>query len=269
MIFQAFSIKTPVFPTSGLHNRHSFGPPPAPPGMNEISKKHGERLCFLEIFVNYVKNELKKHRFCGTLFTNKCRADGILFLPTHIHDNGRGGTMCSNTKQRIGTALRQLMNERPFDKITVQNLMDATNMKRQSFYYHFRDTRDVLLWICRQELVEPLRSSELDYVDWALYALELVEQDRVFYRRVLNAAHPAFVREIGAQVLWPRIARLIYGSAVQAGLDANQRFVVDFFVHAALEQYLRFISSRVPLDRRVARQRIGCLLATVQFGRGG
>ena len=176
--------------------------------------------------------------------------------------------MCSNTtKQRIGMALRQLMTERPFDKITVQNLMDATNMKRQSFYYHFRDTRDVLLWICRQELVEPLRRSELETLEWYMLALDIVERDRPFYRKLLAAAHPEFVREIGAQVLWQRTARLLYGSVPETDLNANQRYVVDFFIQAILGQFLRFASGRKPLDRTVAREHMGALLAVIRGSR--
>ena len=38
------------------------------------------------------------------------------------------------------------MQERPFHKITVQDLMNQANMKRQSFYYHFQDIYEVLEW---------------------------------------------------------------------------------------------------------------------------
>lgn len=172
--------------------------------------------------------------------------------------------MCgSTTKQRIGAALRQLMNERPFDKITVQNLMDATSMKRQSFYYHFRDTRDVLLWLFRQELVEPLLRSELDFVDWAMLALELVDKDRSFYRKLLSAVHPDFIREIGTQVLWSRTCHLVYGAGQTTALSAEQRYVVEFFVQALLEQFLRFAGGWTSLDRHLSRERIGALCAAI------
>lgn len=173
--------------------------------------------------------------------------------------------MCgSTTKQHIGAALRQLMGERPFDKITVQNLMDETCMKRQSFYYHFRDTRDVLLWLCRQELLEPLGRSELAFPEWYLLALDIVEKDRPFYRRAAAAANPEFVRMIGAQVLSPRVTRLFYGDIPETELDANQRFVTDFFIQAILGQFLRFVSGRTPLDRRAAREQIDALLAVLR-----
>ena len=63
--------------------------------------------------------------------------------------------MCSNTKQKIARALKQLMSERPLSKITVQDLMESAQMKRQSFYYHFQDIYDVLGWICEQQLGQP------------------------------------------------------------------------------------------------------------------
>lgn len=53
-----------------------------------------------------------------------------------------------DTKQRIALALHQLMKERPVRKITVQDLMERTQMTRQSFYYHFQDIQDVLAWSC-------------------------------------------------------------------------------------------------------------------------
>lgn len=169
--------------------------------------------------------------------------------------------MCGNTtKHRIGAALRQLMAEQPFEKITVQNLMDATNMKRQSFYYHFRDTRDVLLWLCRQELAEPMLRSELPYADWLIHALEIVEQDRSFYRKLLSAIHPDFIRELGKQILWHRTITMLYGNISETQLDSNQRFVADFFTQALLEQFLRFASGRVPLQKEASRERIAALL---------
>ena len=176
--------------------------------------------------------------------------------------------MCGNTtKHRIGAALRQLMTDQPFEKITVQNLMDATNMKRQSFYYHFRDTRDVLLWICLQELAEPLLRSDLPYADWLILAMEIVDRDRAFYRKLLNAIHPDFIREMGRQILWHRTTTMLYGNISDTQLDTNQRFVADFIVQALLEQFLRFISGRVPLQTQVSRERISALLNVVRPSR--
>ena len=167
--------------------------------------------------------------------------------------------MCSNTKKKIAMALRQLMNERPFDKITVQNLMDVTQMKRQSFYYHFQDTRDVLMWICRRDVFEPLMASELEFEDWVLLALELLDNDRCFYRKLLKAAHLDFLQEFDT-IIEPRMLHLLYPGRSLSQLSDNQRFVLDFITDAACLRIIRFVDSRDPMDPAAIRPHVEHLI---------
>lgn len=170
--------------------------------------------------------------------------------------------MCGNTKTRIANALRQLMKEKPFQKITVQNLMDVTSMKRQSFYYHFQDTRDVLMWICQQELVAPLQDSELEFSDWVLMMLELLDRDRPFYRRAIHAAPTEFAALFGPQALHPRLSNLFYGIPSIRQLDSAQLFTVEFSAGGIMTCMNQFVSSRKALDRDTAARYLKCLLDT-------
>ena len=167
--------------------------------------------------------------------------------------------MCSNTKKKIAMALRQLMNERSFEKITVQNLMDVTQMKRQSFYYHFQDTRDVLMWICRREVFEPLMASDAEVEDWMIQALELLEKDRCFYRKVLKAAHLDFLQEFDT-IMEPRMLALLYPGRTLNQLTENQRFTLDFVTDAACLRIIRFVDSRDPMEPAVIRPKVEHLI---------
>jgi probable dihydroxyacetone kinase regulator len=173
--------------------------------------------------------------------------------------------MCNNTKEKIAAALRQLMAERPFQKITVRDLMDATNMKRQSFYYHFQDTRDVLMWICRQSFLEPVRDCPGDLTEQMLFALTLIDRDRSFYRRMLGAIRPDFIRALEEQILRPRMCRLLYGDNQWQQLSTEEQFVVDFTAHAASDRLIQFAESRRPLDENTVRKKIHCLLNTLHI----
>ena len=156
-------------------------------------------------------------------------------------------------------ALRRLMAERSFDKITVRDLMDLAQMKRQSFYYHFQDTRDVLMWICRREVLEPLGVSELEPEDWLMLALELLDRDRCFYRKLLKAASLEFLQEFET-ILEPRVLALIYPGRTTAQLTCSQRFFLDFVTDAACLRIIRFVDSREPLSSETARERVEYLL---------
>lgn len=173
--------------------------------------------------------------------------------------------MCCNTKQKIADAMRRQIMEKPLERITVQNLMDATNMKRQSFYYHFQDTRDVLTWICEQELAQPLKKSNLELTEWLCYALQLLDKNRCFYRRVLEAANPEFVHEFGVQVIGPRISLQLYATQNWRQLDTDRQFVVYFISQAVTNWLIQLIRSRRHLEANDARRKLRCLLDTLNM----
>lgn len=49
------------------------------------------------------------------------------------------------TRDRLGDALIELMIEKRFEEITVQQVLDRAGVARSTFYSHFRDTNDLLL----------------------------------------------------------------------------------------------------------------------------
>ena len=65
--------------------------------------------------------------------------------------------MCSDTKGRIAEAVEEMMLTKPVSKITIGSIMEQTQMKRQTFYYHYQDIYSVLEWIVECELCIPLR----------------------------------------------------------------------------------------------------------------
>jgi len=169
--------------------------------------------------------------------------------------------MCNGTKQKIASTMHEMMLRKSFDKITVKNLMDVTNMNRQSFYYHFRDTRDVLLWICQEQVFQPLSEADLEFSEWIIYGLELLNRDRLFYMRVVSVSQTDFVREFIATAIFPRVKSQLYPEV--AHLGENQTFAVDFLSNAIMDYYLRFLVSHDPLDHIDCRKKLRFLLAEV------
>ena len=169
--------------------------------------------------------------------------------------------MCNGTKQKIASTMHEMMSRKSFEKITVKNLMDVTNMNRQSFYYHFRDTRDVLMWICQERVFLPMAGSRLEFSEWIIYGLELLNRDRLFYLRVVSVSQADFVREFIAAAIFPRVKAMLYPEV--AHLGENQTFAVDFLSNAIMDYYLRFLASHEPLDPASCRNKLRFLLAEV------
>ena len=64
-----------------------------------------------------------------------------------------------NTKAIIADTLHTMMQRKNIDKITVTELVEACNISRQTFYYHFQDILEVVEWSVRQALQRALDQS--------------------------------------------------------------------------------------------------------------
>lgn len=64
------------------------------------------------------------------------------------------------TKHALAVALKELMAQRPLDKITIHDLTERCGIRRQNFYYHFEDVYDLLCWMFQEEAVSLLQQHE-------------------------------------------------------------------------------------------------------------
>ena len=51
------------------------------------------------------------------------------------------------TKNALASSLKSLMEQKPFQKINVNDICEGCGMNRKSFYYHFKDKYDLVNWI--------------------------------------------------------------------------------------------------------------------------
>ena len=84
----------------------------------------------------------------------------------------------SETKILMADTLKKLIKDRPFTKITVQDIVAACNINRNTFYYHFENNYDLLYFAYELEVQNIVNSFQnanatipqamdfiLDYID--------------------------------------------------------------------------------------------------------
>lgn len=58
------------------------------------------------------------------------------------------------TKRALAAAMKELMEQMPFSKISVSDIAEQCGMNRKSFYYHFKDKYDLVNWIFDMEYLQ-------------------------------------------------------------------------------------------------------------------
>lgn len=66
----------------------------------------------------------------------------------------------SQTKHALAAALKDLMQQKPFDKITIQDITQKCGIRRQNFYYHFADVYALLQYMFEEEAISLLKKHE-------------------------------------------------------------------------------------------------------------
>jgi AcrR family transcriptional regulator len=61
------------------------------------------------------------------------------------------------TNRHIADVFLLLTRRRPYQEITVTDIIEAAGCSRRTYYYHFKDKQDLVIWIFRSEFSEELK----------------------------------------------------------------------------------------------------------------
>lgn len=107
------------------------------------------------------------------------------------------------TEEALAAGMKHLITVMPFEKITVKEIADAANVKRPTFYNHFKDKYDVVEYILKQELVEPARTLvACDMLEEATrLILATMKKENEFYIRVVKIGEDRIFQRIVMRLL--------------------------------------------------------------------
>jgi probable dihydroxyacetone kinase regulator len=146
----------------------------------------------------------------------------------------------SITKKALGTALKEMMSQRPLAKISVGEICKECNMNRKSFYYHFKDKYDLVNWVYHTEFIEDIQTKTYaDGWDFLLDICEYFERNRSFYTNALQVTGQNSFLDYFAQFIRP-----IIGSYCEEAFetDEQQCFYATLFTDAFEAAIFRWLT---------------------------
>ena len=154
------------------------------------------------------------------------------------------------TKLALSNALKELLEERSFEKISVSDICERCHMNRKSFYYHFKDKYDLVNWIFDTEFVEVNQANAM-YAQNESFAfddrwknIEIIcdyfYENRSFYRRVLKVdgqnsfvshfrefIRPLFRLRVEALLGVEDVPEMVYDFVLDGLICAVERWLLD------------------------------------------
>ena len=149
------------------------------------------------------------------------------------------------TKRALSAALKELMNEQPFVKISVGDICERCEMNRKSFYYHFKDKYDLVNWIFDTEFVAFARKRGYTAIDDFLVDLcNYFYENRGFYQKALAIQGQDCFSDHFKEVLMPLINGQLQAIVPSDQTQEIHDFQVAFLTDAAVGTLQRWISEK-------------------------
>ena len=82
-----------------------------------------------------------------------------------------------NTKKALAASLKKIMQQKPFSKITISEIIRDCGLNRNTFYYHFEDIYALLHWMFEEEAIDVVKHFDLlfDYKDAIRFIVGYIE----------------------------------------------------------------------------------------------
>jgi len=167
--------------------------------------------------------------------------------------------MPASTKESLADALRQMMQVKPIDKITVKDLVEICGVNRQTFYYHFDDVYDLLEWVFEEDANRVL-PREVVYEHWrqdVLFFMQYLQENSAFTLNVYNSNSRLYM----LRYLEEKMERCIRSFAVIVSDGSNIdrqdfEFVVRFYAKCAIGFISRWLDLGMQLPKEITTERI-------------
>lgn len=138
-------------------------------------------------------------------------------------------SVSEQTKLQLAAALKILMAQKSMDKITIAELTNLCNIRRQSFYYHFEDIYDLLRWMIENEAISLLKQQEgaLLWKEGLLQLFRYLEENRTVCLCALKSVGRDHLRRFFEADIYAIIHRTIEQLTENIGLHNNLDSFVD------------------------------------------
>ena len=168
----------------------------------------------------------------------------------------------SITKTAMAEAMKALMSEKPFAKISIGDICERCGMNRKTFYYHFKDKYDLVNWIFQTEFLEMLQIKNYSS-GWDLLSdiCRYLYSERSFYTNALQIEGQNVFRDYFASAFGSVLTEIMRD---QLPASEDSRFFIQFFTDAFLSAILRWLNKNPVSPPEEFMQKLGSVMRIIR-----
>ncbi|MBY6087276.1 TetR/AcrR family transcriptional regulator [Priestia flexa] len=170
------------------------------------------------------------------------------------------------SQESIKGALIELMTEKNFDKITIQDISNRANVNRGTIYLHYLDKFDLLDKIMEEHILNMTdvceSAADMDWIQSTVHCMEYLEENYLFFSTMLASEGARYFRN---QFLKFNIQEFRKEVDITQGKNngQNEEVVVQFVANAYVGIVEWWLKNEMPYPPQMMAEKVGELIERV------
>ena len=171
--------------------------------------------------------------------------------------------MSDFTKRALEESLKNLLLQKPLDKITISDIAADCGISRMTFYYHFKDIYDLVEWACMEDARRALEGKKT-YDTWQQGFLQIFEEvleNKQFVMNVYRCVHQEqvekYLKPLVDSLLLDVINERSVGMTVR---DEDKSYIAQIFSYIFIGLMLDWIKDDMREDPKMIVNRLAMLI---------
>ena len=152
-------------------------------------------------------------------------------------------------KRVLASTLKEMAEKKSLSKITINDLTQACDVSRQTFYNNFKDIYDLVEWIYLKEVVTPIEREKI-YDKWqdALTSIfQYISKNHVFVLNTYRSFGKGFLEKVLRQEIELFLSNQVFKKIEVTKEEAKQvEFSYSFYTYALVGVGLDWIEKQMP-----------------------
>ena len=159
--------------------------------------------------------------------------------------------MSELTKRALEQSLKNLLLQKPLNKITISDIADDCGINRMTFYYHFKDIYDLVEWSCQEDAAKALAGKKT-YETWQQgfeQIFEAVLANKPFIMNVYHSVSREQVENYLYKVTYDLLEGVVEEQAQGMSVrDEDKAFIATVYKYAFVGLMLDWIKGDMRED---------------------
>ena len=146
-------------------------------------------------------------------------------------------------KYKLAEAIKEVMHNKPLDKITVSDIVEVANTTRQSFYRHFQDKYDLVNWYFERLAEKSFKLLGVQYTlkEGLIKKFEFIKEEENFFRQAFLSKDQNSLMRYDFECILQFYIDYIEKRTHQK-IDEEVLFVLELYCEGSIQMTMKWIT---------------------------